>query len=133
MTESLLPEPFSDLEPLVSLWALPTERERNRKRLTSGMDELRGFYDSLAPRAVAALEYLQPLPCNDVAEADGGLSAAQRRLQWLLFALAEVAPAIEVFSEPAVIGGFDAARFIPNHDLSDWQIDRRRKDQTGGA
>ena len=121
MPEPLLPEPFRDLEPLVEAWALPGERQRNRKRLAGTMEENRAFYDAVAARAVDALEHLKSFPCSDVAAEDGGLPPAERRLLLLLFALAEVTPAVEVFGEPAVIGGFESARFVPDHDLPGWR------------
>ena len=44
-----LPPEFADLEPFAD-WALPTERERYAKRLSSTMDELQAFYDAALPR-----------------------------------------------------------------------------------
>lgn len=126
MSENALPEQFVDLEPLVDAWALETERERNYKRLTSTMEDIRAFYDALVPRAQAVLEYLKDYPCSD---APGNIEAVpdpQRRLLNLMLMLAEVAPAVETFGECAVIGGFESSRFIPEHDLPDWRINRLR-------
>jgi hypothetical protein len=53
-----LPAPFAELEPLVAEWALPTESERYRKRLTTPMDQIQAFYDAIFPRATEALDYL---------------------------------------------------------------------------
>ncbi len=57
MTHNVLPTPFADLEPFVD-WALPTERERNRKRLSSSMDVLRAFHQAILPRVPTIIEYL---------------------------------------------------------------------------
>ena len=48
-----LPADFADLEPFAE-WAIPTERARYAKRLSSTMDELQAFYDAALPRMDAA-------------------------------------------------------------------------------
>ena len=126
MAESPLPEGFADLAPFVA-WALPTETSRSRKRLSSSIEEIRAFYDAMVARGEAALAHLRD------AEAAGGapLSAPEERLLHLLFALAEVAPAVEVFGQPAVIDGFEAARFVPEHDSAEWARMRERRAAAG--
>ena len=93
MPEPILPAPFRDLEPLVEEWALPTERQRNRKRLASSMAQIQAVYDAVTPRAVEALKHVKSFPCSDVVAQEGGLPPAERRLFYLLLALAEVTPA----------------------------------------
>jgi hypothetical protein len=44
-----------------------------------------------------------------------------RRLFYLALSLAEVATAVELYKQPDVIDGFDPARFVPDHESSDWQ------------
>jgi len=51
MSTSVLPEGFTDLEPLVADWALPTRAQRYEARLSKPYDELVTFYDAIAPRA----------------------------------------------------------------------------------
>lgn len=121
MLKQVLPDSFKDLQLLADEWALPTEQERNRKRISSSMEEIQAFYMALIPRAADALEYLEPFPCSNIAATEGGLPGAERKLLELLLALAEVAPAVEVFGQPTVIGGFDSTRFIPDHDLPGWR------------
>lgn len=127
MSDKALPEQFTDLEPLVEAWTPETERERNDKRLASTMEQIRAFYDALVPRAQAVLEYLKDYPCSDAAGGAGALPDPQRRLVNLMLMLAEVAPAVETFGERAVIGGFESSRFVPDHDLPDWRINRTRR------
>ena len=90
----LLPAEFADLEPAVE-WALPTEAERYQKRIDSDMDELRAFYDLVAPRAEAARDYLDQF---DLA----AMPLDAQRLMWILFSLICVSFAVDVFNQPRV-------------------------------
>lgn len=98
-----LPEQFKDLERFGD-WVLPTERERSAKRLSSPYSEIEDVYNSLLPRLDEMLAYLNGFPLNDLPENEG-------RLLLLAIVLAEVAPAVEFFGQPEVIGGFDPKRF----------------------
>lgn len=109
MPQGLLPEQFKELEPFVGVWALATERERNRKRLSSTMEEIRAFYDAMVPRMEAIMEYLNRFPLEQMPE-------EARRLFYLSLSLAEVANAVEFYGQPGVIDGFDPERFLPMHD-----------------
>ncbi len=105
MSVSLLPEPFRDLEIFVDAWALPTEAARNEKRLSSTMEELEVFYQAMAPRMEAIMEYLNQFPLDQLPE-------DPKRLFYLTLSLAEVAPAVELFKQPGVVEGFDPRRFV---------------------
>lgn len=105
MAKQSLPGEFKDLEPFAG-WALPTERERNHKRLTSEMSEIQSLYDTLLPRMEAIMEYLNKFPFD-------GMPEDARRLLDLTLSLAEVAPAVEFYQQPGVIDGFPAERFVP--------------------
>ena len=105
---SLLPEQFRDLEPLLS-WALSSERERSAKRHTGSMAKLRAFYDAMIPRMPDILEFLNGFLLH-------GIPADVNRLFLMTLSLAEIAPAIENFGQPAVLDGYDFFRFIPVHD-----------------
>jgi len=59
-----LPEPFSDLEVFVDDWALPTEQARFGKRLTSTLDEVRYFNDTIHPRMHDIIGYLNQFPLD---------------------------------------------------------------------
>jgi hypothetical protein len=99
------PAPFAELEPFAA-WALATESQRARKRRGSTMAEIRALYDTVLPRMEAILDYLNPLPLDNMPD------DAQRLLH-LTLALAEVAPAVELFNQPLVTDGYDPERFIP--------------------
>lgn len=102
----ILPEPFHDLEKFAAPWALQTERERNRKRLSSTMAEIQGFYDAMLPRMDDIMEYLNQYPLDQ-------LPAEVRHLLYLTLALAEVTPAVEQYKTPGVIDGFPTERLVP--------------------
>ena len=109
MPDSPLPEKFTYLEEYMP-WSLATERERNRKRLSSSMQDIREFYDALLTDAEPILEYLNAFPLADMPQ-------AQQNLLNLTLAFAEVANAVELFkTEPGVIDGFDSERFLIMHE-----------------
>jgi hypothetical protein len=108
MPERQLPEPFADLEPYIA-WSLATEKERQRKRVSSTMAEIQAFYDTILPRMDAIINYLGQFPLN-------ALPADAQRLLHLTFSLAEIAPAVELFKQPSVADGYDATRFVPTHN-----------------
>jgi hypothetical protein len=102
-----LPEQFKDLQQLVDGgWALPTERERNMKRLSSPMTEIKGLYDALLGRIDDIVAYLNQFPLDNMPE-------AARTLLNLTLSLAEVAPAVEFYGQPEVVYGFPPSRFLP--------------------
>ena len=109
MSSGLLPGQFQDLEPFASEWVLAEERERNRKRLSSTMEELLAFHNAIFPRMEAILEYLNQFPLDKMPE-------EARRLFLLTLSLAEIAPAIELFGQPGVIDGFESSRFVPGFE-----------------
>ena len=109
MTNATLPPNFKDLEPYLD-WALPTERARNRKRLTSSMEEIRAFYDAMLARVEPSLAYLNGFALDGILE-------AEQNLLNLTLSLAEVANAVELFkTQPGVIYGFDPERFLAMHE-----------------
>jgi hypothetical protein len=63
-----LPQAFSDLEPFVADWALPTRAQRYEARLSRPFDELVRFYDALAPKAEEAIGHLNGLDIDDLPE-----------------------------------------------------------------
>src|SRR5262249_51330435 len=59
---TMLPDEFIDLEPFAEKWCLATEPQRYAMRLSTGMVEIRAFYDTMAPRVAAAIDYCDRFP-----------------------------------------------------------------------
>lgn len=91
---SILPAEFSDLDPYAH-WAVPTERARFAKRLSSTMEEMQAFYDAALPRLEAAMTYLEQFDVKDMPE-------DAKRLVWLYCALITVSFPVEVWRQPRV-------------------------------
>ena len=92
MSTSALPAGFTDLEPLVADWALPTRAQRYDARLSKPYNELVAFYDAIAPRAEEAVAHLNGLDINALPE------DATRLLQ-LLYSMILVSYAVNVFKQ----------------------------------
>lgn len=90
----VLPAEFADLEPFVE-WAIPTERARYAKRLSSTMADLQAFYDAAFPRLEAGGSYL------DQFEVDA-LPEDAKHLLWLFCSLVTVSFPVEVWHQPRV-------------------------------
>ena len=87
-----LPEAFSELEPYVGDWALPTRAERYAARLNRPFPALVEFYDAIAPRAEEAIAYLDGLDINALPE-------DATRLLHLLNSMILVSYAVNVFKQ----------------------------------
>ena len=57
MSDTLLPDQFSDFEKYAAKWCLPTERQRFAERMASTMEDMQSFYDAFFPRAEEAITY----------------------------------------------------------------------------
>ncbi len=95
---AVLPPEFEDLAGFAN-WALPTETQRQRKRLASSMDDMQRVYTALSGRIDAILEHLNGFDLHDLPE-------AEQNLLNLAFALAEVSFAVEVYGQPEVTNSF---------------------------
>ena len=91
----VLPAGFSELQPFVADWALPTRAQRYEARLSNPYEELVAFYDAVAPRAEEAITYCEKFPLDDMPD------DAQRLLQ-LLYSLVMVSFPVEVWRQPHV-------------------------------
>ncbi len=91
--DALLPAGFEELEPLVEYWSGEDVQTRWDRRARASMDDIRGFYNMMLPRAETALAYLQPKPLD-------GLTAADSRLYRLVLSLAHAAMAVELHGQP---------------------------------
>jgi hypothetical protein len=89
MTTTSLPEGFTDLEPWVAEWALPTEEQRYHRLLAQSIDQVRAFYDAMLPRAPQVIEYLSRFPLD-------GIAGSDRVLHDLLLTFVETAHPIEL-------------------------------------
>ena len=105
-SQQKFPAGFEDLERFAGTWAVATERERNRQRLSSSMAEIQELYDALLPRMEEIIGYLNKYPLANMPE-------DVKRLFHLSLALAEIAPAVEFYKQPEVIDGFPPDRFVP--------------------
>jgi hypothetical protein len=92
MSDHVLPQEFSDLEPFGSDWALPTRAQRYEARLSKPFDELVSFYDAVAPRAEEAIAYLNGLDIDDLPD-----DAAA--LLHMLYSMILVSYAVNVFKQ----------------------------------
>ena len=88
------PPDFGDLEPFAD-WAIPTERARYAKRISSTMEDLQGFYDAAFPRIDDALAYFEQFSVDALPE-DG------KRLLWLYCALMTASFPVEAWRQPRV-------------------------------
>lgn len=92
---ALLPEDFADLEPFAADWALPSEKDRYAKRLSSTQDELQTFYDAVFPRLAESTDYLRGVELDGISEPD-------QHLLWLFSSLVTVSFPVEVWRQPRV-------------------------------
>jgi hypothetical protein len=100
-----LPAEFAHLQTLADQWSLATERERHLRRLASTIEELDAVHEALLPEIEAMLNFLnqRDLP---------SFTAEENNLLFLTFALAEIAPAVQIFRQPGNADGFDTTRFV---------------------
>jgi hypothetical protein len=87
-----LPQAFSELEPFVADWALPTRAQRYEARLSKPFAELVRFYDAVAPRAEEAIGHLNGLDIDDLPE-------DATTLLRLLYSFILVSYAVNVFKQ----------------------------------
>lgn len=104
-----LPSGFEMLEPLAAGWALPTQNERQRRRIGASREQLQALYDGVLPQLEPILAHVDRYPL-------GELPADAARLYHLALSLAEVAPHIELYGgNPKVPHSFDEMRFVAEH------------------
>ena len=101
----ILPPEFSELLPFADRWALPTEAERQNARLASSMEDIGAFYAAMQPRID---DILTSLADRDPASLPDELKPLFR----LTLSYCEVAPAVELFRQPAVVDGFEPRRLV---------------------
>lgn len=107
-SDPMLPEAFRELEPWTA-WCLPTETQRNLRRVSLRFEEIKAFADAVLPHVEAMCSHI---------DANGGATGphdpATLNLFHMLLSLAEVAPAIESYDpEVVVVDGYETRRFVP--------------------
>ena len=88
----MLPQAFSELQPFVADWALPTRAQRYEARLSKPFDELVTFYDAVSPRAEEAIAYLNGLDVDDLPD-------DATTLLHMLYSMILVSYAVNVFKQ----------------------------------
>ena len=101
MSESLLPEAFSEFERFAPTWCLETETERYARRLAGSMQEMIEFHDAFLPRLEEAIAYCDKFDLDDLP--DDALNLLR-----LIYSLLMVAMAVEVFQQPKATDAADA-------------------------
>jgi hypothetical protein len=92
-----LPAGFADLSPFLADWGRLEDAEaRYLLRQSSRYEDLRRFYDALAPRIHEVFEHLDRFPV------DAPLPPAEAALFRLALGLTEAAAAVEVYGQPEV-------------------------------
>jgi hypothetical protein len=92
---TMLPDEFADLERFAEGWCLPSEPERYAKRLASSMTEMLDLYESITPRAEAAMTYLEQFPLHDLPE-------DATNLLHLLYSMIMVSFPVEAWGQPRI-------------------------------
>lgn len=98
---TMLPPQFADLEPWARTWSLASEQERWDRRHASTMEELIAFYDAVFPRLEEAIEFCDKHDLDDLPE-------DVLNLLHLIYSLALVAMAVEIFGQPKTVDSADA-------------------------
>ena len=62
--EQELPAQFAELQRYVAAWALPTEKERFHKRISTPLAEVRRFNDDMHARIHDVIAWLDRFPLN---------------------------------------------------------------------
>lgn len=101
--DAQLPKEFAELERF-SDWILPTHSERNRKRVTSTMPELKAFYEAMMQHIDRIVEYFKQFSIEEMPQ-------DTKRLLFMTLSFADAAHAVELYGQPTVIGGLDSGRF----------------------
>ncbi|MGE0314316.1 MAG: hypothetical protein AB7P21_22105 [Lautropia sp.] len=87
-----LPPAYAALDALAPHWSLATEELRFRRRVSSSLNELEGFYRQVAPRLEEMIDYLNGLQTADPDQ----LEPADRALFDLVLMAMEAASALDL-------------------------------------
>ncbi|WP_280421750.1 hypothetical protein [Nocardia carnea] len=101
MAQNMLPPAFAEFERFAPIWCLATETERWERRTNSSMAELDEFYGAFFPRLEEAIAYCDKFPLDDLPD-------EVLHLLQLIYSLALVAMAVEIFVQPRPVDSADA-------------------------
>lgn len=110
--EAVLPDEFADLERFAATWCLATQAERHGQRVTSAMQDLEDFYQTILPRLDAVAEHLNRFPLDE-------LDASNQNLLNLALSFIEVSLAVELFHAPDDSRGLPHGRYQIIESLTD--------------
>ena len=100
-----LPDGFEELERWVDDWALATENQRWKKRLSSSYPELQSFYQAVQPLLEQILDQCDKHEL-------GRLPPAAERLFDLALMLSEVSAPVERYKDKRVPHSFPEEKFV---------------------
>lgn len=103
---------FSELEPLLHEWGLPTTRDRVVKRMNSSFEELEAFHAAMSPRLEEIIQFLNQFPLDAIPE-------EHRPLAWTALAMCEVDDAVSKWGAPTSPGACSPLRFSPKKNFND--------------
>lgn len=104
MNINALPESFRALERYLA-WALPTERERIARRISTPMEEIIDFHAEMSRRLEEIIVYLNQYPYAAMPE-------DATRLCNMALSLVEISNLVEMYKNPANLNMIDAERFV---------------------
>ena len=93
---SILPDAFKALEPLVEEWAIEDGHQRYLKRVNSSMESLKCFYNEVFPYGEAAIDYIDQFSYQEP------LPPEAANLRNLIYSLITVSLAVELWRQPRV-------------------------------
>ena len=111
MTHVLRPD-FSELDPFLQIWGLPSSADRVARRATSSIDDLNAFYDAMLPRLEEVITYLNQFPPHEIPAADKPLADAA-------LAMCEVDNAVRKWQAPTLSSGVNILGVIEKKTLYD--------------
>lgn len=103
---------FSDLDPLVAEWGLPTWHERSLKRARSSQEELQAFHAAMLPRLDAIIQFLNQWSLEEI-------PGEHRPLSYAALAVCEVDGAVEIWKQPLLVPAADPSLFRPKRNYYD--------------
>lgn len=105
---------FTDLEPFVREWGLPTTHDRTVKRLNSSFAELESFHTAMTPRLDEIIQFLNQFPLDAIPERHQALACTA-------LAMCEVDDAVSQGGAPTSPAALSPLRFSLKKNFNDNQ------------